>query len=78
MAESKTETHDRNTAAQPGRRGKMKRFSVAAALAVALVSFGCQQAAVDEPAWFAGTFEEALASAQSRSTMLMLDFYSPT
>ena len=55
----------------------MNRFSVTAILAV-LVCVGCQPAAVDEPAWFAGTFEEALASAQSRGTMLMLDFYSPT
>jgi hypothetical protein len=55
----------------------MKRYSVTAALAVVLVSVGCQKAAVDAPAWFAGTFEEALASAQSRGTMLMLDFYSP-
>jgi hypothetical protein len=55
----------------------MKRISGAMAMAVILVSVGCQQAAVDAPEWFTGTFEEALASAQSRSTMLMLDFYSP-
>jgi hypothetical protein len=56
----------------------MKRFSITAVLAAALVSAGCQPVPVDEPAWFAGTFEEALASAQSRGTMLLLDFYSPT
>jgi hypothetical protein len=55
----------------------MKRISVAAALVVVVASVGCQPTAVDSPAWFAGTFEEALASAQSRGTMLMLDFYSP-
>jgi hypothetical protein len=56
----------------------MKRATVAAALVLVLVNAGCRQAAVDEPKWFAGTFEEALTAAQSRGTMLMLDFYSPT
>jgi hypothetical protein len=56
----------------------MNRFSVTAALATVLMTVGCGQPEVDAPEWFAGTFEEALASAQSRGTMLMLDFYSPT
>jgi hypothetical protein len=55
----------------------MKRIAVVAALAVAVVSIGCQKAEVTTPAWFDGSFDEALASAQSRGTMLMLDFYSP-
>ena len=55
----------------------MKRVFGAAVLAAALVGGGCRQAADDTPAWFNGTFEEAMASAQSRGTMLMLDFYSP-
>jgi len=55
----------------------MKRLLVAGALAVVCVAAGCQPAAVDEPAWFSGTYQEALAAAQSRGTMLMLDFYSP-
>ena len=55
----------------------MKRLIVAGALAVVFVVAGCRPATVDEPAWFAGTYEEALTAAQSRGTMLMLDFYSP-
>jgi hypothetical protein len=55
----------------------MKRFVGAAALAAALVSGGCSQAVDDTPEWFSGTYEEALASAHNRGTMLMLDFYSP-
>jgi hypothetical protein len=76
-----TETEHIPTSPKPvflaWREGDMKRLFVAAGLAAALVGAGCQQAAVDAPEWFTGTFEEALASAQSRSTMLMLDFYSP-
>jgi hypothetical protein len=56
----------------------MRRFFVATAMTLAILGVGCQPAAIDEPAWFAGSFEEALASAQSRGTMLMLDFYSPS
>ena len=55
----------------------MQRIYAGMVFAVALVGFGCRQAPVDAPEWFAGTLDEALASAQSRSTMLMLDFYSP-
>jgi hypothetical protein len=52
-------------------------MAVAAAVAVAVVSVGCQKAVVTTPAWFEGSFDEALAAAQARGTMLMLDFYSP-
>ena len=56
----------------------MNRLIIAGALGVVFVATGCRPAVVDEPAWFPGTYEEALAAAQSRGTMLMLDFYSPT
>lgn len=56
----------------------MKRLVVAEALAVVFLAAGCRPAAIDEPAWFSGTYEEALAAAQSRATMLLLDFYSPS
>lgn len=56
----------------------MNRVTVTAVLALVVVSVGCQRSPVDAPEWFTGSFEEALASAQSRGTMLMLDFYSPT
>jgi hypothetical protein len=55
----------------------MKRIVVVAAVAVAVVSIGCQKAEVTTPAWFEGSFEEALSAAQARGTMMMLDFYSP-
>jgi hypothetical protein len=55
----------------------MKRFAVVAALAAVAVIGSCRQTTVDAPAWFDGGFEEALAAAQARGTMLMLDFYSP-
>jgi hypothetical protein len=55
----------------------MKRLIVAWTLAVVSVTTGCRPATVDEAAWFSGTYEEALVAAQSRGTMLMLDFYSP-
>jgi hypothetical protein len=60
-----------------GREGNMKRLIVAWTLAVVSVTTGCRPATVDEAAWFSGTYEEALVAAQSRGTMLMLDFYSP-
>lgn len=62
---------------RPARGGNMKRVFGAAVLAATFVGGGCRQAVDDTPAWFNGTFEEAMASAQSRGTMLMLDFYSP-
>jgi hypothetical protein len=48
-----------------------------AALAAVAVIGGCGQATLDTPAWFDGSFDEALVVARSRGTMLMLDFYSP-
>jgi len=56
----------------------MQRLSVVAVLSAEVVIGGCRQAPVDSPMWFRGGFDEALASAQSRGTMLMLDFYSPS
>jgi hypothetical protein len=55
----------------------MKRILGAAILVAAVFSGGCGGAADNTPAWFSGTFEEALASASARGTMVMLDFYSP-
>jgi hypothetical protein len=55
----------------------MQRLSVVTALAAVAVIGGCRQATLDTPTWFEGSFEEALVAAQSRGTMLMLDFYSP-
>ena len=54
----------------------MKHTSMVATVVLATAFMGCQQSP-EGPAWFTGTFDEALASARARGTMLMLDFYSP-
>ncbi len=59
----------------------MKRIVAICALAAIASVFGCQQQPQPQDervVWFAGTFEEALADAQSRGALLMLDFYAET
>ncbi len=58
----------------------MKRVVAICALAAIAFVFGCQQQPQPPSGqeWFSGTFEEALAEAQSRGALLMLDFYAET
>ena len=56
----------------------MRKLSVLLVLAAAVAAGSCQQATKTAGPWFDGDFGAALAEADARGSLVLLEFYSDT